>query len=120
VHVRAGDVPFTEVTGVEGKPSPPGLRVRWLSTGSEGLVVEAVAGRGYRAPAHAHACESIVYVLEGRLRINMEDGPIDLSPGDTAVQPAGAVHFGETLTDARWIEFKSTSNGDFLTADEAP
>ena len=42
---------------------------------------------------HAHAAEDeLFYVLEGRLRIELRDGAIDLEPGELAVIPRGVEH----------------------------
>lgn len=42
---------------------------------------------------HAHADQDELFlVLKGRLRIQLEDGEVDLGPGDVFVVPAGMPH----------------------------
>ena len=42
---------------------------------------------------HRHAGEDeLFYVVEGRLKIQFEDGEIELGPGDVTVVPKGVLH----------------------------
>lgn len=68
---------------------------------------------------HAHAEEDeLFYILKGRLRIEMEDGAVDLEVGDLYVVPKGVRH--NPMADAEChlmlIERKSTLHtGDTVT-----
>ncbi len=68
---------------------------------------------------HAHEAEDELFlVLKGRLRIRLEDGEVDLGPGDLYVIPAGVRH-QPVATEECWItliEPMSTKHtGDVIT-----
>ncbi len=66
---------------------------------------------------HEHEDE-LFYVLEGRLRIEMEDGSVDLDEGDLFVVPKGVRHHPVAVEECHLllIERKSTRHtGDVTT-----
>lgn len=69
---------------------------------------------------HAHEGEDeLFYVLKGRLRIEFEDGVVDLNEGDMYVVPRGVRHnpIAEEECHVMLIERKSTLHtGDVVTA----
>ncbi|MEU7788431.1 cupin domain-containing protein [Amycolatopsis sp. NPDC049159] len=93
---------------VEGLPITGGEgRFRLLETAPGGLAYLIHYPAGVASPPHAHDHDSIVYVLSGRLRGEVDGVESELEPGDSAVHPRGVVHHVEALTDAMWVEFKS-------------
>ena len=69
---------------------------------------------------HAHENEDeLFYILKGRLRIEFEDGVIDLNEGDMYVVPKGVRHnpIAEEECHVMLIERKTTLHtGDVVTA----
>lgn len=69
---------------------------------------------------HSHAdTDDLFLVLEGRVRIETEDGPVDLGPGELFVVPAGVAHrpVAEDEAAVLLIEPTGTPNtGDPATA----
>jgi len=69
---------------------------------------------------HRHADEDeLFFVLEGRFRLEFEDGAIELGPGELHVVPRGVLH--HPVADAEClillVERKSTQHtGDTVTA----
>jgi mannose-6-phosphate isomerase-like protein (cupin superfamily) len=68
---------------------------------------------------HAHEQEDeLFYILKGRLRIEFEDGVVDLNEGDMYVVPKGVRHnpIAEEECQVMLIERKSTLHtGDVVT-----
>ena len=68
---------------------------------------------------HAHADEDELFlILKGRLRIEMEQGPVELGPGEIFVVPKGVRHnpIAEDECHLMLIERKSTLHtGDTVT-----
>jgi quercetin dioxygenase-like cupin family protein len=68
---------------------------------------------------HRHAGEDeLFHVLEGRLKIQFEDGEIELGPGDVTVVPKGVLH--RPVADAEcWLmlvePFTTQHTGDTRT-----
>jgi mannose-6-phosphate isomerase-like protein (cupin superfamily) len=69
---------------------------------------------------HAHEQEDeLFHILKGRLRIEFESGPVELSAGDVFVVPKGVRHNPVALEECHvmLIERKSTLHtGDVVTA----
>jgi mannose-6-phosphate isomerase-like protein (cupin superfamily) len=62
-------------------------------TGGRLAIVEVTEAPGAEAPLHVHHREDEAFlVLEGELRIDLEDGPVHLSPGELFVVPKGVTH----------------------------
>lgn len=69
---------------------------------------------------HRHEVEDELFlVVEGRLRMGLRDGDIDLAPGEFLIVPHGVEHCPEALTDechVLLLEPASTLNtGDTIT-----
>ncbi|HEX5165382.1 MAG TPA: cupin domain-containing protein [Thermomicrobiales bacterium] len=63
------------------------------TAGSRQLVVfEQVCAPGFGAPAHLHAVEEVLRVIEGEAEVSVGDERATLSPGDAVTIPAGIVH----------------------------
>ncbi|HEX5165690.1 MAG TPA: cupin domain-containing protein [Thermomicrobiales bacterium] len=63
------------------------------TAGSRQLVVfEQVCAPGVGAPAHLHAVEEVLRVIEGEAEVSVGDERATLGPGDAVTIPAGIVH----------------------------
>jgi mannose-6-phosphate isomerase-like protein (cupin superfamily) len=61
--------------------------------GSRQLTVfEQVCAVGVGAPAHLHAVEEVLRVIEGEAEVFVGDERDTLGPGDAVTIPAGAIH----------------------------
>lgn len=104
-----GGEPPVSFTAVEGEKLLGGsATARVLARGERMLTAEIRYPAGVASRPHVHDHESHCYILEGRVRSTSGGETIELGPGDTAIHPAGMSHSVEALTDARWIESKST------------
>jgi quercetin dioxygenase-like cupin family protein len=56
--------------------------------------------KGTVVPQHAHAEETVVYVLQGAVRFRVERDETTVREGEVLVIAAGAVHQAESLDDS--------------------
>ena len=52
---------------------------------------------GYQPAPHAHPHEQVLYILQGTLRLHIEDQVLDLPAGGLAVVPPNKTHWGEVI-----------------------
>jgi quercetin dioxygenase-like cupin family protein len=57
---------------------------------------------------HAHAQEKCDAVLEGTLRVTVEDAVFDLKPGDRLYLPAGTRHAAEVVGEKTVVSLDGT------------
>ena len=74
----------------------PGVMTRMIASAATGAsqlaIFEQWCDPGLGAPAHLHAVEEILTVLEGEALVWVEDERRQLSAGQSAVIPAGRKH----------------------------
>jgi quercetin dioxygenase-like cupin family protein len=63
---------------------------------------------GTMFPPHAHAQEKCDAVLEGSLRVTVEDVVFDLKPGDRLYLPAGTRHAAEVVGEKTVVSLDGT------------
>ncbi len=61
----------------------PGIRRRTLVHGNNMYQMEAKLDAGSRMPAHQHAQEQVVHVVQGRIRLIVAQVPYELRAGDS-------------------------------------
>jgi len=92
---------------VEGKAVTGEFLVTTLARGEHIVVLEISLPKGVSSPAHAHAHESIIYVIRGRLKTVIDGKASFLGPGDSCVHGRGIEHDVEALEAALFLEIKS-------------
>lgn len=70
----------------------PGIRRQLMSVGSNMMNMQVHFDAGTPGPRHSHPHEQITYIVQGRLRITINDEETVLNPGDSIVVPGGAPH----------------------------
>jgi quercetin dioxygenase-like cupin family protein len=74
----------------------PGVMTRMIASAAHGTsqlaIFEQWCDPGLGAPAHLHAVEEILTVLEGTAEVWMEDERRQLTAGQSAIIPAGRKH----------------------------
>lgn len=87
--IRSEDAPGFELPGIEvtGYAAP-------ARGSSHSTTYRLDLSRGAEIPKHRHDREEIVHVLEGPFTQAIDDEEFVLQAGDTAIIPAGAVHYG--------------------------
>ena len=68
-------------------------------------VLESEAREGDGPPLHVHHDEDeVFFVLEGRLRLRVDDADVELGPGEAALGPRGVPHTYRVESErARWL-----------------
>jgi len=99
--------PFVRAAGRRRSETPNGVMTTAASPtlgGTRGLSLWWVEMRGDIAgPAHVFDSEQVWNLVEGRARIRVGEDVSELSPGDTAVLPAGVVRQITALTALRAV-----------------
>jgi quercetin dioxygenase-like cupin family protein len=102
------DAKAVRVSTLEGKQVYGGeLLVKPIVLGDEMTLLEIHYAAGVGTPLHAHAHESIVYVVSGKLKGTMDGKEFIMGPGDVCRHPRGVLHGVEALEDSVIMECKS-------------
>ena len=95
------------VKSVEGSAIAGMLLVKQLIKGDEMTLLEIQIEPGVVSPLHAHAHESLIYVVTGKLKSVVGGEAYVLGPGDVCRHPREVPHFIEALDQSTFIEIKS-------------
>jgi quercetin dioxygenase-like cupin family protein len=68
--------------------------------GTEFQLTQAYFKKGTKVPVHAHDGETLLYVLQGVIRVLSGADDVTLREGDVLVVPAGTGHEAEAFDDA--------------------
>ncbi len=101
------DVQSLTMTTVEGLPIVGNVTLKPMMAGKEMVMLEIRYPRGSGSPTHAHAHESVCYVIEGRIKAVVEGAEHTLAVGDACVHPKDVPHSVEALEDSTILEIKS-------------
>lgn len=63
-------------------------------------LTQAYFKKGTKVPLHAHTGETLLYVLQGVIRVLAGTDDVTLREGDLLVVPAGTTHQAEVFDDA--------------------
>ncbi|MBL8377220.1 MAG: cupin domain-containing protein [Burkholderiales bacterium] len=101
-------VPAESLTSVEGRAGIGQVSVKPLLVGEEALLIEIVQAKGVRVPEHRHDDhESVIYLVRGRMRLNIDGQVSEVGPGDAWIHRRGVPHFSEALEECLTIEVKT-------------
>jgi quercetin dioxygenase-like cupin family protein len=95
------------VTSIEGVPTQGTMSVRPMLGGDHIAMLEIRMARGARSQGHAHAHESLLYVISGSLKTTIGGQTIVVRQGEACRHPENVVHNVEALEDSLFIEVKS-------------
>ncbi|MCC7043903.1 MAG: cupin domain-containing protein [Acidobacteria bacterium] len=91
VRHRWDDIPLDKVTE---------MVARKTLGGDDLQLTQAYFKKGTKVPVHAHAGETLLYVLQGVVRVVTGPDDVTLREGDLLVVPAGTSHQAEVFDDA--------------------
>lgn len=95
------------VVSIEGVPTHGSLSFRPMLIGDRIAMLEIHMARGARSQPHAHAHESLLYVISGSLRTTIGGETIVVRQGEACRHPENVVHSVEALEDALFLEVKA-------------
>jgi quercetin dioxygenase-like cupin family protein len=107
LYVGNDQVDSQPVHTIEGRPNTGTVFVKPLLRGETMALLEVRMRAGVSSSLHAHAHESLLYVVSGRLRTTVNDETFVLAPGDVCRHPRDAIHRVEALEDTVFVEVKS-------------
>ena len=107
LHIQNTQVDSQPVHTIEGQPNTGTVFVKPLIRGEDMALLEVRMRAGVASSLHAHAHESLLYVISGRLRTTVNSETFVLGPGDVCRHPRDASHRVEAMEDTVFVEVKS-------------
>lgn len=72
---------------------------RKVMTSADGTLTQTYYKKGAIVPQHAEPGDIIVHVLQGAIRVTVEDEDVTVREGDVLIIPGGALRQAESLDD---------------------
>ena len=104
---RSRDVSSKAVGSVEGLPTRGNVSMKPMMRGDLMIMIEISYPTGAGSPIHAHQHESVVYVVEGVVKVVIGEERHTLRSGDVCIHPEGVPHSIEAIEAATILEIKS-------------
>jgi quercetin dioxygenase-like cupin family protein len=93
---------------IEGVPTKGGaFHIKPLLRGEHMSLMEVHLQPGVASAIHAHAHESLLYVVRGKVKTVVGGETVVLGPGDVGCHPAAVPHSVEALEETVFVEIKS-------------
>jgi len=91
-----------------------GIKIKTISHGESTLMAKFLLSKGSSLPEHDHPYEQTGYLVEGSIRLYIEDKSKVLTSGDSWSIPANIKHKSEVINDSIIIEVFSPCRPDYL------
>jgi quercetin dioxygenase-like cupin family protein len=78
------------------------------------MLVRHQMRKGWRGARHRHTHEQMVYVIKGRIRVNVENAWHDAIEGDNFIVASNAEHEAEALEDSVVLDIFTPAREDYL------
>ena len=96
------------IDNVEGGKLGSPVTLKTLMVTPSMVFVETTFSKGQASPPHSHDDhESIVYIIEGKVKATIDGKEFIAGPGDAWYNAPGVVHNVEALEDSKSVEVKS-------------
>lgn len=95
----------------------PGVRRRTVASGDQIHQIFVQLDEGAVVPIHQHVHEQVAFVVSGRLRFLLPDGPREVGPGESVMLPSNLPHGVEVIEPATVIDTFSPPREDMLQQD---
>ena len=92
----------------------PGIQIKVVGHGTHTLSALFTLEAGKTLPLHDHVYEQTGTLLEGQMRLTIEDETFEVTPGDTWTIPPNVPHMAEVLAHSRVFEVFSPPRSDYL------
>jgi quercetin dioxygenase-like cupin family protein len=92
----------------------PGLRRQILASTSAMMLVRHDMCRGWRGAAHRHRHEQLVYVISGRIQVEVNGAVFDAAAGDNFIIAPNVEHQASALEDSVVLDVFTPAREDYL------
>src|SRR5437764_14714858 len=92
----------------------PGITRHTIANGKTMYQMIATLAAGRRMPAHSHAQEQIVHILEGQMRLIVDGEPHELSTGDSFYLASNVPRGVETVLPTRVLDTFRPPPDDYI------
>ena len=96
----------------------PGIKRRTVTHGQTMYQMIAELKAGSVMPPHQHVQEQIIFILSGRMKVNVGNDSWILGPGDSHYLPSNVPHGVECLEDTRVLDTFSPPRDEYIALDE--
>jgi quercetin dioxygenase-like cupin family protein len=96
----------------------PGIRRRTVSHGSTMYQMIAELEAGSVMSEHQHPQEQIMYIISGRMRVNLRENSRELGPGESLYLASSVPHGVETLEKTVVLDTFSPPRDEYLALDK--
>jgi quercetin dioxygenase-like cupin family protein len=105
-------MPFIKISTLPDKQIFPGYMAKFLHTDNVSVGYVTIT-KGSTVPRHSHVHEQLTHVLEGQLKITVNDEIHIVGAGTVAVIPSNFEHSAEALTDGRALDVFIPAREDY-------
>jgi len=92
----------------------PGIKLKTLVYGEKTLFTEFRMDAGSVLPRHAHIHEQTGYLIEGNIRLRIDEQVFEVEKGDCWSIPGNMEHSAEILKDSVAIEVFSPVRDEYI------
>ena len=92
-----------------------GTIARKIITGEKVMIAQVFLARGAVVPEHSHESEQITYIVDGALKLWLEDKEVVLRKGEVLVIPSHVPHRAEAIEDTLDVDVFSPIRHDWLS-----
>ena len=107
-YAKNAGVDAMAIRSIEGAATTGGaFHIKPLLRGEHMSLMEVHLQPGVASAIHAHAHESLLYVVRGKVKTVVGGETVVLGPGDVGRHPASVPHSVEALEETIFVEIKS-------------
>jgi quercetin dioxygenase-like cupin family protein len=106
-HSKNDRIKSMVIESIEGTPTKGRFHIKPLLRGERMSLLEVHLQSGVASATHAHAHESLLYVVRGQIKTIVGGEVVILGPGDVGRHPAEVPHSVEALEETLFVEIKS-------------
>ncbi len=103
---------------IEHEVMSPGIARRVIHSGRM-TTARIYLEKGSVVPRHSHDNEQLSHVLEGRLRFELDSGPVEAGAGEVVEIPSNEPHRVVALEDSMAMDVFAPVREDWISGDDA-
>ncbi|HET8567473.1 MAG TPA: cupin domain-containing protein [Candidatus Limnocylindria bacterium] len=87
--------------------------------GERGMISQIWLAKGSIVPTHTHEAEQISYIVDGHLRLWVDEKVFDVRTGEVLVIPSGVPHRAEAILDTYDMDIFAPPRRDWIEGRDA-